>query len=107
MTGRKTKSFTQSVIILLAAQIIVKVLGMLYRMVITNMDGGVRQLSNHGGDGMRYSISCFRLFFKKGAPRIISCRRKKYGILFRCTRNIKNRGADFALLDHLCGESDY
>ncbi len=39
MDGKKTKSFTQSVIILLAAQIIVKVLGMLYRMVITNMDG--------------------------------------------------------------------
>lgn len=39
MIGKKTKSFTQSVIILLAAQIIVKVLGMLYRMVITNMDG--------------------------------------------------------------------
>lgn len=39
METKKSKSFTANVFIILAAQIAVKLLGMLYRMVITNIDG--------------------------------------------------------------------
>lgn len=39
MKQKSVKSFTSNVIIIFAAQIIVKLLGMLYRMAITNIDG--------------------------------------------------------------------
>lgn len=39
MKRQKIKSFASNIIIIFAAQIIVKLLGMLYRMVITNIDG--------------------------------------------------------------------
>lgn len=39
MTNSKSKSFVSNVMILLSAQIIVKLLGMIYRMVITNING--------------------------------------------------------------------
>ena len=35
----KQKSFASNVLLILIAQVAVKVLGMLYRMVITNIDG--------------------------------------------------------------------
>ena len=39
MNGSKSNSFISNVMIILSAQIIVKILGMLYRMVITNING--------------------------------------------------------------------
>lgn len=39
MKETKPMSFVSNVMIILAAQIIVKILGMVYRMVITNIDG--------------------------------------------------------------------
>ena len=57
MSKSKPKSFVSNVLIILFAQIIVKLLGMLYRMVITNIDGFGAVSYTHLIGGGQQSVS--------------------------------------------------
>lgn len=54
-TNKKTNSFMQNVLILMFAQIMVKVLGLVYKFVITNFDG-------FGDTGLGYYSSGYQIY---------------------------------------------